>query len=318
MTNSTTSYKSVVQTVLSIEQAEGVGARVRRSIGTTKLRNLDPFLMLDEFTVYKPAGFPDHPHRGFETVTYMMQGTFNHEDFAGHKGTIGPGDLQWMTAGRGIIHAEMPGEQPDGEPAHGLQLWVNLPRKDKLVKPRYQELLDKQVPRVTAPTSDKVQVKVIAGDSYNTKAAVMTYTPILYLDVKLGAESTTSDVFEQLVPEGWTAFVYTLAGCDIVIHTGDKTTTVGPHTTAVLSEEGSHLKVTAGSDKEAHFVLIAGQKLKEPIVQHGPFVMSTRDEIMQAFMDYEMGKNGFEGAKKWASKIGGRGLGKYEDYDGEP
>ncbi|KAJ1555258.1 hypothetical protein HK096_005645 [Nowakowskiella sp. JEL0078] len=182
--------RSVAQVILSKvsplfvpywEVPEGAGARVRRSIGTFALRNFDPFLMLDEFFVRKPAGFPDHPHRGFETVTYMLEGKFNHEDFAGHKGTIGPGDLQWMTAGRGIVHAEMPAT--DGL-NHGLQLWVNLPKSGKMVAPRYQELRDADVPR--AKSSDgKVVVKVIAGESYGVTAKTETHTPIFYLDVRM-------------------------------------------------------------------------------------------------------------------------------------
>ncbi|TPX53264.1 hypothetical protein PhCBS80983_g06321 [Powellomyces hirtus] len=287
-------YKSVIKTVVSNEQAEGVGARVRRSIGTHELRNLDPFLMLDEFTVHQGAGFPDHPHRGFETVTYMLTGNMSHEDFVGHKGTIGPGDLQWMTAGRGILHAEMPSSDV---PAHGLQLWVNLPAREKMVKPRYQELLDQKVPRAQSPDGGAT-VKVIAGTSYGVKAAVITHTPILYLDVKLQAGKS----FEQLVPENWTAFLYTLDG---KIQVGCDSLSVDPHATVVLSHEGNTLTVKAETD--SHFVVIGGQKINEPIAQHGPFVMNHRDEIMQAFMDYETGKNGFEGAKAWASKIGGRG-----------
>ncbi|KND01830.1 uncharacterized protein SPPG_03620 [Spizellomyces punctatus DAOM BR117] len=287
-------YKPVKQTVVSTAQPEGAGATVRRSIGTHSLRNLDPFLMLDEFTVLQPAGFPDHPHRGFETVTYMLNGAMQHEDFAGHKGIIRPGDLQWMTAGRGIMHAEMPASD---EPAHGLQLWVNLPKKDKMVKPRYQELLDKNVPRAQSPDGG-VSVKVIAGESYGVKAAVLTYTPIIYLDVKM----EPGKIFEQSIPENWTAFMYTLDGTVVV---GSSATKVDPHTTVVLGEDGDTLKVES-ADK-AHFVVIAGQKINEPIAQHGPFVLNDRSEIMQAFMDYEMGRNGFEGAAEWASKIGGRG-----------
>ncbi|KAJ3022586.1 hypothetical protein HKX48_005772 [Thoreauomyces humboldtii] len=294
-------FKGVAKVVHSNEQAEGQGARVRRSIGSAELRNLDPFLMLDEFTVGKPAGFPDHPHRGFETVTYMLQGEVTHEDFVGHKGSIGPGDLQWMTAGRGILHAEMP---TSDEPAHGLQLWVNLPAKDKMSQPRYQELLNKDVPR--AESSDKgAVVKVIAGTSYGVNAAVHTHTPILYLDVRLSAGKQ----FDQLVPENWTAFVYTLSG---KVEVGSDLVDVPPHATVVLSQSGDTLKVLAKED--AHFVVVGGQKINEPIAQHGPFVMNTRDEIMQAFMDYETGKNGFEGAKKWASEIAQRNqLGRDED-----
>ncbi|KAJ3183284.1 hypothetical protein HDU85_002310 [Gaertneriomyces sp. JEL0708] len=293
MTVTSSAFKKVEKTVVSIEQAEGVGARVRRSIGTFQLRNLDPFLMLDEFSIAKPAGFPDHPHRGFETVTYMLDGSVQHEDFAGHKGTIGTGDLQWMTAGRGILHAEM----PLTDTAHGLQLWVNLPRKDKMVEPRYQELLDKDVPRATSPDGS-VRVKVIAGESYGVNAKVHTYIPIYYLDVRMDAGKE----FVQAVPENYTTFLYTLSG-DIKVGE-DATEQVKPHTTVVLGAEGDAVKVTSVND--AHFVLVAGQKINEPIAQHGPFVLNDREGILQAFMDYEQGKNGFEGAKRWASEIGNR------------
>ena len=136
--------RHVIKQVLSREQAEGAGARVRRSIGTRELNNLDPFLMLDEFSVKKGAGFPDHPHRGFETATYMLEGSFKHEDFTGRAGTIDAGDLQWMTAGKGIVHAEMP-NVPQGVTARGLQLWINLPKANKMMDPRYQELKDEEV-----------------------------------------------------------------------------------------------------------------------------------------------------------------------------
>ncbi|KAJ3034163.1 hypothetical protein HDV00_005382 [Rhizophlyctis rosea] len=284
-------YKTIDKVVVSKEQAEGVGARVRRSIGTWELRNLDPFLMLDEFMVGKPAGFPDHPHRGFETVTYMLEGTFQHEDFAGHKGTIGPGDLQWMTAGKGIVHAEMPlGDKV----ATGLQLWVNLPKSAKMVPPRYQELLDKDVPRAQSEDGGVV-VKVIAGESLGVSAKVHTYTPIFYLDVKMEKGKT----FEQNIPADYTGFVYTLSGS---ARFGASGATPEAHSTLVMSKTGDTLKVET-TDSKAHFVIIAGQRINEPIVQHGPFVMNEQKEIHQAIMDYQMGQNGFENAARWESEI---------------
>ncbi|RKO90103.1 putative quercetinase, partial [Blyttiomyces helicus] len=283
-------YKTVTKSVLSVEQDEGVGARVRRSIGTYQLRNLDPFLMLDQFTVTEPAGFPDHPHRGFETVTYMLEGDWTHEDFTGRVGRINPGDLQWMTAGRGIVHAEMPlGKTP----ARGLQLWVNLPRAHKMMEPRYQELLDTEVPRATA---DGVLVKVIAGDSLGVNAKVLTKSPIQYLDVKMEAEKT----FEHTIPAGWTAFLYTLAGD---IRVGGSPAPQKTFSTVVLSREGDTLKVESGAES-AHFVVIAGEPINEPIVQHGPFVMNEQREIYEAMLDYQAGRNGFENAARWASEIG--------------
>ncbi|XP_064608862.1 pirin-like [Liolophura sinensis] len=281
--------RSVVQSVISVEQDEGVGARVRRSVGRSELRSLDPFLMLDEFRVTSPAGFPDHPHRGFETVTYMLKGSSRHEDFCGHKGTIKAGDLQWMTAGRGIVHCEMP---HGAEEAHGLQLWVNLAQKDKMVKPVYQELLSKDIP---VATKDGVTVKVIAGESFGIKSPVYTRTPTLYLDFHMSPGSRMS----QPIPSGWNAFVYMLSG---TAHFGpSESQSEGlPHHTLVLGD-GQRLEVENKSSEKCHFVLIGGQPLNEPVVQHGPFVMNTQQEIQQAIADYQRAKNGFENAKSWES-----------------
>lgn len=277
--------------VESVEQSEGVGARVRRSIGRPGLRNLDPFLMLDEFRVSKPAGFPDHPHRGFETVTYLLQGESAHEDFCGHSGLLKPGDLQWMTAGRGVVHAEMP---MSDEPLHGLQLWVNLRGRDKMVEPAYQELKSSQIPR---PSMGGVTVAVISGEALGQQSPVYTRTPTLYLDFKLqgGAHHV------QPVSLGWTTFIYSLCG---VLHVGpeEEQTRVEPHHTVVLGE-GDCVRVQNKAAEECHFVLIAGQPIKEPVVQHGPFVMTSEAEIQQAIRDYQTCTNGFERARGWRSKI---------------
>uniref|UniRef100_A0A8C6DN83 Pirin n=1 Tax=Moschus moschiferus TaxID=68415 RepID=A0A8C6DN83_MOSMO len=159
------SSKKVTLSVLSREQSEGVGARVRRSIGRPELKNLDPFLLFDEFKGGRPGGFPDHPHRGFETVSYLLEGgSMAHEDFCGHTGQLNPGDLQWMTAGQGIVHAEMPCSE---EPVHGLQLWVNLRSSQKMVKPQYQELKSDEIPK---PSQDGVTVAVISGEALGIKS----------------------------------------------------------------------------------------------------------------------------------------------------
>ncbi|KAJ3410729.1 hypothetical protein HDV05_003449 [Chytridiales sp. JEL 0842] len=291
-----TTERKVIKHVVSVPQQEGVGARVRRSIGTMQLRNLDPFLMLDEFTVKAPAGFPDHPHRGFETVTYMLTGTFEHEDFTGRKGLIGPGDLQWMTAGKGIVHAEMP-SPASTDACTGLQLWINLPGHAKLIDPRYQELKDKEVPRAFSEDK-KVEVKVIAGESLGVKAKVHTHSPIFYLDFKMKPGAKIS----QPVPGDYTTFIYTLSGTALF---GSEKSKAEPHTTLVFSPTGNTVTMET-TDSEAHFVLIAGKPIGEPIVQHGPFVMNSKDEIMQAFMDFQGGRNGFENAKVWSSEIGNR------------
>uniref|UniRef100_A0A8D3DNL6 Pirin n=1 Tax=Scophthalmus maximus TaxID=52904 RepID=A0A8D3DNL6_SCOMX len=285
--------RKVEKTVVSVEQAEGVGARVRRSIGRKELRNLDPFLMLDEFRVSKPSGFPDHPHRGFETVsvTYVIEGITAHEDFCGHSGRLKPGDLQWMTAGRGVVHAEMPVSE---EPVVGLQLWVNLPRRDKMVEPAYQELKGSEIPK---PSQGGVTVAVISGEALGAKSKVYTRTPTMYLDFRLQSGA----LHVQPVPSGWTTFIYTLSGS---IHVGpdQEQQAVEPHHTVVFGD-GDCVKVENKGSEVSHFVLIAGEPLKEPVVQHGPFVMTTEEEITQAVKDYQSGSNGFERARNWRSKI---------------
>ncbi|GJJ70655.1 quercetin 2,3-dioxygenase [Entomortierella parvispora] len=288
----TAASRSITRAVLSREQAEGVGARVRRSIGRPELRNHDPFLMLDEFNVDKNGGFPDHPHRGFETVTYMLEGQFQHEDFAGHKGTIGPGDLQWMTAGRGIVHSEMPVKSQTR--AHGLQLWINLPKEHKMCEPQYQELLDKEVKR--ARPEEGVEIKVIAGQSHGVSSQVYTRTPTMYLDIKMDKNKTVV----QTIPASFTGFIYTLKG---TIFVGDNAFKGEAHHTLTFSEDGAETVKITTKEESAHFVLIAGEPLREPIVQHGPFVMNSKEEIYSTIRDYHSGTNGFEHARDWSSTI---------------
>ncbi|KAG9322886.1 hypothetical protein KVV02_002395 [Mortierella alpina] len=284
--------RSIIKSVLSKEQSEGVGARVRRSIGRPELRNHDPFLMLDEFIGDGTGGFPDHPHRGFETVTYMIEGQSQHEDFAGHKGIIGPGDVQWMTAGRGIVHSEMPVKSQSR--SHGLQLWINLPKEHKMCEPQYQELLDNQIPRATP--QEGVVVKVIAGESHGAKSKVYTRTPTMYLDYKMDKNKTV----EQSIPSSFTGFIYMLKGTAYI---GDKEFQGKAHHTLTFSEDGAEMIKIKTKDEDAHFVVIAGEPLKEPIVQHGPFVMNNQQEIYDTFVDYQFSQNGFERAKNWRSTI---------------
>eukprot|EP00276_Gloeochaete_wittrockiana_P000617 CAMPEP_0184672382 /NCGR_PEP_ID=MMETSP0308-20130426/86068_1 /TAXON_ID=38269 /ORGANISM="Gloeochaete witrockiana, Strain SAG 46.84" /LENGTH=271 /DNA_ID=CAMNT_0027119703 /DNA_START=192 /DNA_END=1007 /DNA_ORIENTATION=+ len=266
--------RPIAKSFLSEEHVDGEGANVRRSIGTKHLKNFDPFLMLDEFFVTPPAGFPDHPHRGFETVTYMMKGAFKHEDNKGHKGTIGVGDLQWMTAGRGIVHSETPATSGVN---HGLQLWVNLAAKDKMCEPQYQELLARDVPEAKG---DGILVKVIAGTCMGVTARVHTRTPTMYLDVFLDAGKT----FSTRVPPEYKGFIYIVQGEG---NFGSNAKQGKPHTFMVLGD-GEDVVVTAESS--LRFAVIAGKPLNEPIVQYGPFVMNSDEEIRQAFKDYQAGK----------------------------
>lgn len=291
----------------AIEQFEGVGARVRRSVGTPKLRKLSPFLMLDHATVYPGAGFPDHPHRGQETISYMLSGALDHEDFAGNRGTIWPGDLQFMTAGRGIMHAEMPRHTGDGAPVVATQLWVDLPEKLKTVEPRYRDLRAKEIPHVETDDG-RVHVKVISGKSHGVDSVRdLAYTPVWMLDVTIRPGGKIG----QELPKGWNAFAYTLSG---VVSFGNgpgannTTTAVPPHHAVVFENDGKADAVTAGveegASEEARFILFAGQPLDQHVVQYGPFVLNSREGVMEAMMDFQSHSNGFERAKGWRSEIG--------------
>jgi len=287
----TSNSRSILRSVLNREQAEGAGAHVRRSIGRPELRYHDPFLMLDEFSVDKNGGFPDHPHRGIETVAYMLEGQLQHEDFAGYTGTIGPGDLQWMTTGRGIVHSEMP-VKSQGR-AHGLQLWINLPREHKMCEPHYQQLRDEEIPR--AVPQEGVTIKVIAGESHGISTGrVYTRTPTMFLDFKM----EKNRMVVQSIPASYTGFIYVLKG---TVYIGDHEYEGKAQHTLTLSEDGAETIKLQTKDEDTHFVVIAGQPLREPIVQHGPFVMNTKEEIYKTFIDYQYGQNGFERARSWRS-----------------
>jgi redox-sensitive bicupin YhaK (pirin superfamily) len=252
--------------------------------------DFDPFLLLDEMgpVDYAPGqakGAPDHPHRGFETVTYMLEGSFSHRDSAGHSGVLRPGDVQWMTAGAGVVHSEMPDPAfaRAGGRVHGLQLWVNLPRQDKMIAPRYQEIPSERIP--TAATSDgKVSVKVIAGEALGVKAAIETRTPILYQHFTL--EPGASIV--QPVPRAYRVFAYALSGTG---RYGDEQREIGAQRMVMFADDGDAVTLTAGADR-LDVLLIGGAPLNEPIVRHGPFVMNTEDEIRQAIVDYQAGRMG--------------------------
>ncbi len=237
--------------------------------------------MLDEFHVTPPAGFPAHPHRGFETVTYMLHGAFQHRDFLGHSGVIEQGDLQWMTAGRGIVHSEFPATDAEN---YGLQLWVNLAARDKMTEPNYQELKASDIP---VASREGVQVRVIAGKSLGVESKVYTRTPTMYLDVRMEKGS----LFEQAIPEGFRGFAYVLHGSGAF---GENKKMGSAHELMRFGEEGSELVVETEGEA-CRFVVIAGKPIGEPIVQYGPFVMNTQEEIQQAFMDYRFKRNGFEG-----------------------
>lgn len=293
--------RAVAKVVRAIEQAEGAGARVRRSIGTRQQRNFSPFLMLDHFAT--TAGFPDHPHRGQETITYLLKGVVDHEDFAGNAGTLYEGDLQFMTAGRGIVHAEMPRKQPDGSQNVGLQLWVDLPKELKYCEPRYRDLRAAEIPKVDVDDG-RVTVKVISGQSHGVDSVKeLAYTPVWLLDFQLrpGAKVT------QALPRGWNAFAYVLEG-DVTVGEGAEAKKAEQYDNVFFKQEGDviQLSTEASATKDARVFVIAGTPLDQPVVQYGPFVLNSQEEVMQTFADYQTHENGFERAKSWRSKIGDR------------
>jgi quercetin 2,3-dioxygenase len=260
---------------------EGAGVRLKRSIAGAALDYLDPFLLFDHFGSDRPAdylaGFPMHPHRGIETVTYMLAGAVTHRDSLGNAGTIGAGDVQWMTAGRGIMHEEMP-EPVDGRMG-GFQLWVNLPARLKMTKPRYQEILSAGIPEVRR--ADGAVVRVIAGAVVDVRGPVTDiFAEPEYLDVSLPAHAS----FDQPVTRGHNAFAYIFGGEGTF---GDSTAALGSPKLVVLGD-GDVVRAQAG-ERGLRFLLVSGAPLGEPIARYGPFVMNTRAEIMQALEDLRNG-----------------------------
>jgi quercetin 2,3-dioxygenase len=275
--------RAVERVFAALPASDGDGVKLNRIIGRPGLSELDPFLLLDEFRSDEAAdyigGFPDHPHRGFETVTYMLAGRMRHGDNQGNVGLLRPGSVQWMTAGRGIVHSEMP-EQEDGL-LQGFQLWVNLPAKDKMTAPRYQDIDPEKISTVDV---DGVSVKVLAGEVGDVKGAVDTgATDPTYLDVHLPAGSA----FVQPVSAGYNAFVYVYDG-EAVIGVGANAKTLKRSEIGVLSD-GEEIRVAAGA-APARLLIIAGKPLGEPVARYGPFVMNTMDEIRQAADDYMAGR----------------------------
>jgi redox-sensitive bicupin YhaK (pirin superfamily) len=261
---------------------EGAGVRLKRSIGTRALDYLDPFLLLDHFQSKKAAdyeaGFPLHPHRGIETVTYLLAGTVRHKDSVGNAGEIGPGDLQWMSAGRGIMHEEMPQVRPEG--VAGFQLWVNLPKKQKMSAPRYQNIHASEIPEIKRENG--ATVRVIAGtvDGVAGPISGIAAEPT-YLDVALASGGT----FVQPIQRGHSAFAYVFEG-EARLGAEDSTVVTAPK--LVVWADGDGIEVRA--DKEpARFLLVSGAPLNEPIARYGPFVMNTQEEIQQALRELQQG-----------------------------
>lgn len=273
----------IQRVVVGQAASDGAGVRLTRVIGTPQLPDLDPFLMLDEFGTDRPedylAGFPDHPHRGFETVTYMLDGRMRHRDNHGNEGLLTPGSVQWMTAGRGLVHSEMP-EQQEGR-MRGFQLWVNLPARDKMTAPRYQEFAPERIP--VARPAPGVDVKVIAGQVGDVEGPIaQPATEPVYLDIGLEAGRG----WEYLLPEGHNAFAYVFEG-EVRIGDGPDAQVLAQRQLAVLGG-GPLLRMRA--DVPSRLIVVAGRPLREPVARYGPFVMNTKQELMQAFVDYQEGR----------------------------
>jgi redox-sensitive bicupin YhaK (pirin superfamily) len=281
--------REAARIVTAHRQREGAGFIVRRPFPTQGLELVDPFLLLDEMgpVDYAPGeavGAPDHPHRGFETITYMLDGQFEHEDSAGHKGVLRRGDVQWMTAGAGIVHSEMPSREirEKGGRVHGFQIWVNLPAKLKMTRPRYQEVAGDKIPQA-ASADGRARVRVVAGEALGVKAVIDTHIPIVYQDWTLdaGADVTVA------LPREQQALAYVFQGSALV---GDEGKAIRDGQLALFAA-GDAVRFR-GADGGGRLLLLAGVPIKEPVARYGPFVMNTQEEIAQAVRDYQSGKMG--------------------------
>jgi quercetin 2,3-dioxygenase len=280
--------RSVKAVVPSIETLEGAGFLVHRPFPSPELDHFDPFLLLDEMGPSDLApgeakGAPDHPHRGFETVTYLLSGRMEHRDSRGNHGKLGPGDVQWMTAGSGVVHSEMPDAAfaAKGGRMHGFQLWINLPRRDKMMPPRYQEVPSARIPVGRSPDGSAT-VRVIAGEALGQRAVIDTRTPIQYLDVELAAGRE----FTQPLPADFNAFVFVVSGRGVFGRDG---TSASPHDLVLFRNDGDAARLVA-TDGALRALLVAGRPIGEPVARMGPFVMNTRAELIEAFQDFQSGR----------------------------
>src|ERR1051326_6399641 len=288
-----TKRRGVAGIVNSIETLEGGGFLVRRPFPKPAFSEFDPFLLLDEMGPMdvgpgEAKGAPDHPHRGFETVTYLLSGEMEHKDSRGHAGRLRPGDVQWMIAGAGVVHSEMPSKkfQRTGGRMHGFQLWVNLPRTEKMTRPRYQEIPREQIPTVTSDDG-LVSMNIIAGEAFGQKAVIETYTPIIYLHYVI----EPGGLINQAVPSDYNAFAYIVDGSGLFGEEGEK---AGDGQMIIFAPDGDGVQIENAPDagEALDVLLIAGVPLNESVARYGPFVMNTQEEIHQAFEDYRMGRMG--------------------------
>lgn len=287
MTGTTTKFRSVSKVFTAPRAQDGDGVDLRRAFPGSTIMDFDPFLLLDQMGPMdsapgKARGFPPHPHRGFETVTYLLSGEMQHRDSWGNHGLLGPGDVQWMTAGSGLVHSEMPSDRfvREGGRLHGFQLWINLPKRDKMIAPRYQDTPAARIPVATAPG---VSVKVVAGESLGTKGVIETRIPILYLHATLDPGAA----FTQDVPKTENAFAFVIEGEG---RFGESA--VGKYQVALFDRSGDAVRITNTGAGTLSFLLIAGEPIGEPVARYGPFVMNSREEIIQAAEDFREGRMG--------------------------
>jgi redox-sensitive bicupin YhaK (pirin superfamily) len=287
MTNDTT-LRSVTSIIPAVETVEGEGMIVRRPFPTAEVSLIDPFLLLDHLgpVVHGPGeakGTPNHPHRGFETVTYFIDGGFEHRDSLGNEGHLGPGSVQWMTAGSGVIHSEKPDAdtRANGGPVHGFQLWVNLRAQDKMIPPRYQDIPAEDLPVVE---TDGVWAKVIAGSALGATSPVNTHSPVTYVHARIQPGAS----IEIPAPMEHTALVYVVQGAVMV---GSTDVAVNEAHMAYFANDGTAVTVhvPAAASRIGDVLILIGEPLREPVARYGPFVMNTREEILQAFADYDAG-----------------------------
>jgi quercetin 2,3-dioxygenase len=281
--------RNVTRVFTAARSHDGDGVELRRAFPGPALNELDPFLLLDQMgpTTFAPneaRGFPPHPHRGFETVTYLLSGEMQHRDSWGNHGLLRPGDVQWMTAGSGLVHSEMPGESftHSGGRLHGFQLWVNLPRKDKLIAPRYQDTTAERIPVARNPEGT-VTARVIAGEALGVKGVIDTRIPILYLHATLapGAE------FTQAVPQSENALAFVIEGEGRFAQSG-----AADNQVVLFDRAGDSVRIANTGARPLSFLLIAGEPLGEPVARYGPFVMNNKDELQQAVEDFRQGRMG--------------------------
>ena len=270
--------RKIKKIIEGIDTSDGAGVKLRRIIGGPDLNMLDPFLLFDEFGSENPddyiAGFPPHPHRGFETITYMLNGKFRHKDSAGNEGLLTDGSVQWMTAGRGVIHSEMP-EKTDGL-ARGFQLWLNLPKKLKMIDPSYNDIPSENITEVN---TDGVKVRIISGTYKGIEGPGLPHTGMSYFDVILNP----SKVIDISLDNFWNTFIYVYSGEAII-----ENEIIQKGQLAVLSEKGL-LNFTSNKKSILKCVVISGEPLNEPVARGGPFVMNTKEEVLKAFNDYQEG-----------------------------